>query len=292
MITSLYIDNKYAIKLIDPYFSTIPRTIMKSSIFLLAFCLFLGLQAQDGVGIGVTSPDQSAVLHIQSPGSFKGLLIPRYDSLDITAIVNPANGLLAFDTEKRRIAYFDSLYSTGGRWEFMRGVPLGAILMWSGNETDIPDGFALCDGRVSRGRQTPNLVSSFIRGSTATSASYAGALDVIPTTGDIDENTIYDLNILITPDQPCSAYDSVYTFTFDRVSCSDPAFNGPQSLSWAAASCEDAKDFMLIPTGCFIENISDCTVRANTTYYALTPQDCLNENVFVYWDLAFIMRVD
>ncbi len=289
MITSQSIDYKPDNKLSDLNFLTIPQSIMKSSIFLLIFCLVLGLHAQDGVGIGV-DPHPSAVLHVQSTATNKGLLIPRYNTIDITDnIAGPANGLMVFDQEKRTLAYYDE---TLGRWEFIRGVPTGAILMWSGSDADVPEGFALCDGRVVNGRQTPNLVSSFIRGSTSMSASYAGALDVIPTTGDIDADVIYDLNNSIVPDQPCSIYETVYTYTFDRVLCDDPAQNGTTTITRAAESCADAQSRILIPIGCSIENISGCTERANTTYYELTPQDCLNENIFVYWDLAFIMRVD
>ncbi|MBR57411.1 MAG: hypothetical protein CMH54_05055 [Myxococcales bacterium] len=45
------------------------------------------------------------------------------------------------------------------------GVPSGAILMWSGSISDIPSGWALCDG----GSGTPNLIDRFI---VAAGASY------------------------------------------------------------------------------------------------------------------------
>jgi len=44
------------------------------------------------------------------------------------------------------------------------GLPLGAIIMWSG--VDIPQTFALCDGGVHNGVQTPNLRERFIMGAT------------------------------------------------------------------------------------------------------------------------------
>lgn len=40
------------------------------------------------------------------------------------------------------------------------GVPIGCILMWSGDVKDIPDGWALCNGK----NNTPNLVDRFIVG--------------------------------------------------------------------------------------------------------------------------------
>lgn len=46
--------------------------------------------------------------------------------------------------------------------DFVGGVPLGSIIMWSG--ITIPDGWALCDGTVSNGYTTPNLRGRFIAG--------------------------------------------------------------------------------------------------------------------------------
>ena len=44
------------------------------------------------------------------------------------------------------------------------GVPLGVIVMWSGSIDDIPEGWALCDGGVHNGVQTPDLRDMFIVG--------------------------------------------------------------------------------------------------------------------------------
>ena len=44
------------------------------------------------------------------------------------------------------------------------GVPIGCILMWSGSESDIPAGWALCDGEIHNGKKTPNLRGRFIVG--------------------------------------------------------------------------------------------------------------------------------
>lgn len=46
-----------------------------------------------------------------------------------------------------------------------RGViPLGGIITWSGSVNQIPHGWALCDGKVYNGRQTPDLRDRFIVG--------------------------------------------------------------------------------------------------------------------------------
>jgi len=46
--------------------------------------------------------------------------------------------------------------------------PLGGIIMWSGSTAAVPDGWALCDGRSSEGRTTPDLRGRFVMGSDGT----------------------------------------------------------------------------------------------------------------------------
>lgn len=43
-------------------------------------------------------------------------------------------------------------------------IPVGGIIMWSGAVSDIPNGWALCNGQSSNGRITPNLQNKFIVG--------------------------------------------------------------------------------------------------------------------------------
>lgn len=43
-------------------------------------------------------------------------------------------------------------------------IPLGAILMWSGTVGSIPSGWALCDGTLQNGQQTPDLRNKFVVG--------------------------------------------------------------------------------------------------------------------------------
>ena len=58
------------------------------------------------------------------------------------------------------------------------GVPAGAILIWSGSASDIPDGFALCDGTNG----TPDLRDRFILG--------AGKSYSVNSTGGEKEHTL------------------------------------------------------------------------------------------------------
>ncbi len=62
---------------------------------ILLCCSHYSSYAQ--VGIGTTSPDPSSILHIESTD--KGILAPRLTTVQINAIVNPANGLLVYNTD-------------------------------------------------------------------------------------------------------------------------------------------------------------------------------------------------
>ena len=43
-------------------------------------------------------------------------------------------------------------------------IPLGGIIMWSGSADAVPSGWALCDGRTSNARTTPDLRGRFVVG--------------------------------------------------------------------------------------------------------------------------------
>ncbi len=64
--------------------------------------LTLYVQAQDNVGIGTVAPNASAILEMLSTN--KGVLVPRMNTAGMTAIVNPANSLLVYNTDS--MCYF------------------------------------------------------------------------------------------------------------------------------------------------------------------------------------------
>lgn len=119
--------------------------------------------AQQGVGIGTTSPEPTAALHIHAPSHNKGLLIPRVTTDERNNITPPptAEGLLVYDTD------FDALFHHNGQWQQV-GVPRGAVIMWSGAIANIPAGWALCDGTGG----TPDLRGRFVVGYNALAADY------------------------------------------------------------------------------------------------------------------------
>lgn len=78
---------------------------------LLTLVIFTSLNytAFSQVGIG-TEPDDSAMLDVNS--TEKGMLMPRMTSSQRTAISNPANGLVVFDTDDNAFYFYD-----GGNWK-------------------------------------------------------------------------------------------------------------------------------------------------------------------------------
>jgi trimeric autotransporter adhesin len=70
---------------------------MKKNLYLLLFLFFISHHLfSQGVGIGTTTPDSSAVLDITTAS--KGLLIPRMSTTSINSINIPAKGLLVYDS--------------------------------------------------------------------------------------------------------------------------------------------------------------------------------------------------
>lgn len=73
-------------------------------------------QEKGNVGIGTSSPDESAVLEIKSAD--KGLLIPRMTQEQISTIANPAKGLLVFQTDGNNSGFF---FYNGEKWSPLSG---------------------------------------------------------------------------------------------------------------------------------------------------------------------------
>ena len=111
-------------------------------------------EAYAQVGIGNANPHPSAVLDVNSDSDNKGMLIPRLSRTQRIAISDPADGLMSYDTDTNMFYYREKSF-----WSVL-GVPRGAIVMWSGDPNNLPDGWALCDGN----KNTPDLTGRFIAG--------------------------------------------------------------------------------------------------------------------------------
>ena len=81
---------------------------MKSKALYFQFVLLLlsPLLTSAQVGIGTTNPDSSAILDISSTNG--GLLLPRMTSIQRTDILNPATGLLVYDTDLQAFFFYEN----------------------------------------------------------------------------------------------------------------------------------------------------------------------------------------
>lgn len=70
--------------------------------------------------------------------------------------------------------FFSTTYYTGFDADLIDGaqlsslvssiLPIGAIMIWSGSDGDVPDSWYVCDGNAHAGKTTPNLVERFVIG--------------------------------------------------------------------------------------------------------------------------------
>ncbi len=81
---------------------------MKNFLFVAFVALTFSANAQ--MGIGTTNPDASAQLDISATD--KGLLLPRLTTSQISAITNPAAGLLVYNSSTSKFQGFSNKFST------------------------------------------------------------------------------------------------------------------------------------------------------------------------------------
>ncbi len=79
---------------------------IKLLFLLIAMLQSYGIFAQVSINTDGTTPDASAILDLKS--TEKGMLIPRMSQTEIVNILNPANGLMVFNTTNNRLYLFDS----------------------------------------------------------------------------------------------------------------------------------------------------------------------------------------
>jgi hypothetical protein len=78
---------------------------MKTIVVLLLFLsICLGASAQVSINAGNSDPDPSSILDVKS--SALGLLIPRMTTAERLAIINPAQGLIVYDTDLKGLWYY------------------------------------------------------------------------------------------------------------------------------------------------------------------------------------------
>jgi hypothetical protein len=89
------------------YKYSINRNIM-NRFFIFSIYILSGLSAFAQVGIGTNTPDNSAMLEVQS--TTKGFLLPKMTSVQRSSIATPANGLQVYDTNTNSIWYYNGTF--------------------------------------------------------------------------------------------------------------------------------------------------------------------------------------
>lgn len=106
-----------------------------TTLIICANISFLNAQ----VGIGTNTPDNSAMLQVQS--TEKGFLLPQMSSAQRTSIATPANGLQVYDTNTNSIWYFNGTF-----WVNTQSMATEGDIK-SGIQTADHSGWVLLDGR-------------------------------------------------------------------------------------------------------------------------------------------------
>ncbi|MBX3242385.1 MAG: tail fiber protein [Chitinophagaceae bacterium] len=111
------------------------------------------MQIQAQVGIGTTTPDPSASLHVAAAD--KGMLVPRLTESQRSNISSPATGLFIYQTDNVPGFYFNA--GTPGTPDWVKistlpeipSIPAGVIQSFAGSTA--PTGYLMCNGQaVSR----------------------------------------------------------------------------------------------------------------------------------------------
>ena len=94
----------------------------KNNLFFLTLITLMSGTVNAQLGLGTSSPDASALLDLSS--TTKGVLFPRMTTLQQAALINPAIGLIVFNTTNNQI-------------ETNKGDALGGALWTSTTTTGI-----------------------------------------------------------------------------------------------------------------------------------------------------------
>jgi hypothetical protein len=140
---------------------------------LIIICL-TGTAQSVGIGTTAFTPDLSAQLEIQS--TTKGVLIPRMNTTQMTAIPSPAQGLIVYNTERAAMYYYE-----GGAWKEI-GLKEDNIDVWSRNGTNI---YKNNTGFVGIGTPNPNSLFHVFRGTGAGGVLPFGSTATIENSGDV-----------------------------------------------------------------------------------------------------------
>jgi len=92
---------------------------MKKKIFTLLALFAFALTVNAQVGVGIATPDGSALLDVTS--TTKGFLAPRMTETQKNAIASPATGLVVYQTDGTAGFYYNSGTPASPSWEPLKG---------------------------------------------------------------------------------------------------------------------------------------------------------------------------
>ncbi|MEZ0004742.1 hypothetical protein ABH942_000085 [Flavobacterium sp. 28YEA47A] len=72
----------------------------------MVLLLLLSMTGYSQIGIGTTTPDPTAALHVES--TTQGFITPRMTTVQRTAITTPANGMMVYDTTLGSFYFYDT----------------------------------------------------------------------------------------------------------------------------------------------------------------------------------------
>ena len=144
---------------------------MRLIVFIIIMSFLLhGFGQNIGVNAIGATPNTSSILDLNTGNTFtspngKGLLPPNVALTGITdavTVTGPATSLLVYNSATANTGTAAVVpgfyYWDGVKWVSFSTNPVGIIVMWSGLLSNIPAGWALCDGTLG----TPNLLDRFI----------------------------------------------------------------------------------------------------------------------------------
>jgi hypothetical protein len=134
--------------------------------FLLFASLILSMQVIAQTGIGTSTPDPSAKLHVASTD--KGLLIPRMTSTQKGNITSPANGLLIYQTDGVVGFYVNTGTSASPTW-----TRINIDWVRTGNDIAFTAGNVSTTGTLTGGNSSTSSISGFGANVVSASANYS-----------------------------------------------------------------------------------------------------------------------
>lgn len=110
------------------------------ALFLVGILFFAQCSAQN-IGVGTNSPDASAALEIKATG--QGLLIPRTSTATRTSIVNPARGLVLYDTTTNSFWFHNGISwiqsgTAGTNWSLTGNSGTDTSVNFIGTSSNMP----------------------------------------------------------------------------------------------------------------------------------------------------------